>query len=471
MRAGKRSCVVLLVAGLIAGCGSPRSLPSSASSEGERPSPGPAIEAITPAPAHPRQPTAAVPTSVDPFLGQVVVTVSEDLRVRSVPRVSEDSIKYEPLLPFGTELTVIGGPVSASGYTWYQVEPVSFKVDGPGLGWVAMAGKDGEAWIDTCPLQADIVSLASISPNLGLACYGSQELVLTARVGAFDGLACPDDVEPAWWIEPRWLGPCSFDVFLIPLEGAATYDFSAKLDPALDPGAELTYFDKLGNSIWTPIELTGRYDHPLARGCRGFGEGPPTPEAIKLECRRQFVVSSILYLDQPHPDPGTQTIDFSTFGDSLEFDPLFFQDDGVVFPLKQCGSGGCGTWFVGYIQGDAALAGGPLAAPIEATFTEPIRGLSLRIAPSLQGTAEFTLNAMDSGGQLLARKSVTVTQDTGEPLTDPFGYFTIELVRLPEPATSFRLESKDVRSSFGLTGRAIGFGVSSISFVPARPAS
>jgi hypothetical protein len=58
---------------------------------------------------------------VDPLLNTVVVTVSDGIRVRSEPRVSDDSIKYEPVLPLGTELTVLEGPVSASGYTWYQV--------------------------------------------------------------------------------------------------------------------------------------------------------------------------------------------------------------------------------------------------------------------------------------------------------------------------------------------------------------
>jgi len=95
-------------------------------------------------------PAAPAPSaeSGDPFLDQVVVTVSDRLRVRSEPRVSDDSIRYEPVLPLGTELTVLDGPVSASGYTWYKVAPVSFGgLEGPGYGWVALAGTDGEPWI------------------------------------------------------------------------------------------------------------------------------------------------------------------------------------------------------------------------------------------------------------------------------------------------------------------------------------
>ena len=81
-------------------------------------------------------------------VGAVVKTVSGDLRARSQPRVSDDSIKYEPLLPLGTQLQVIGGPVEASGYTWYQVEPLDFSLaEGVTRVWVAAADHDGTPWI------------------------------------------------------------------------------------------------------------------------------------------------------------------------------------------------------------------------------------------------------------------------------------------------------------------------------------
>ena len=60
------------------------------------------------------------------FVGQVVTTLADDgLRVRSQPRISDDSEKYDPLLPLGTQLYVLDGPMSASGYTWYQVAPLT----------------------------------------------------------------------------------------------------------------------------------------------------------------------------------------------------------------------------------------------------------------------------------------------------------------------------------------------------------
>jgi serpin B len=131
--------VLPMIAFLVAGCGSTVSTPGPTSSSTAAPS-RPSATAV-PLPS-------ATPTPGDPFLGSVVVTVSDRLRVRSAPEVSDTSVRYEPLLPLGTELRVIGGPVSGSGYVWYEVTPVSFVLaDGAEHGWVAMAGRDGEPWI------------------------------------------------------------------------------------------------------------------------------------------------------------------------------------------------------------------------------------------------------------------------------------------------------------------------------------
>ena len=139
--------VLLLTVVLVAGCGSSGPSPSPASSTVPLPAPTSSIE-VPGSTASPALPPTPTPKPRDPFLGQVAVTVSDNLRVRSEPRVADDSIKYEPLLPLGTELRVLDGPVSGSGYTWYKVAPVSFAMsDGAGSGWVAMAGKDGEPWI------------------------------------------------------------------------------------------------------------------------------------------------------------------------------------------------------------------------------------------------------------------------------------------------------------------------------------
>ena len=92
---------------------------------------------------------SASPVQGDPLLNTVVVTVADSLRIRSQPRVSDDSIKYEPVLPLGTRLNVVGGPIVASGYSWYEVEPVELALDGGVTrGWVASADHDGTPWVD-----------------------------------------------------------------------------------------------------------------------------------------------------------------------------------------------------------------------------------------------------------------------------------------------------------------------------------
>jgi serpin B len=124
---------------IVASCGSSTPTPTSPPSS----SPPAAVATATP-------PSNEAPSAspADPFVGNVVVTVSDRLRVRSLPEVSDASVKYEPLLPIGTELQVIGGPVDGSGYVWYEVSPISLALnDGVTRGWVAMADKNGEAWI------------------------------------------------------------------------------------------------------------------------------------------------------------------------------------------------------------------------------------------------------------------------------------------------------------------------------------
>ena len=135
---------------LVAGCAGP------AASDPPAPA-SPAASPSTSPQATPGPTASATPVVIE--LNAVAVTVSDRLRVRSEPRVSDDSAMYDPLLPIGTELFVLDGPVSASGFSWYKIAPVSFaELGGPGYGWVASAGKDGEPWI--APAQGPGAGLA-----------------------------------------------------------------------------------------------------------------------------------------------------------------------------------------------------------------------------------------------------------------------------------------------------------------------
>lgn len=157
------------------------------------------------------------------------------------------------------------------------------------------------------------------------------------------------------------------------------------------------------------------------------------------------------------------TIDFSSYGSGKVFESEFYRSDGIVFPPEACGSAGCTPWFVGFVQGDAALAGEPRFGPVRSTFTRPISDLSLLVAPGLQGTATYVLSAFAASGKLLATTSVTVTEDFGDPANSGFGYHEIRLTNLPSPAKSFSLHNVFVRSSFPQNVE-IPYGVSSISY-------
>ncbi len=142
---GQAASAVLVIITMLAGCGAPSPTPSpSASAQPSTPA-----RQQRPPRAHPHLPPRSHP------LRQAIRSSARSRRrsratcasARCRPSATT-SIKYEPLLPTGTKLQVVGGPVEASGYTWYEVEPVGFDLGG-GVrrGWVASADHDGTPWI------------------------------------------------------------------------------------------------------------------------------------------------------------------------------------------------------------------------------------------------------------------------------------------------------------------------------------
>ena len=175
-RSGVRSLAALLAVSLLfTGCADTTPSPAASAS---MPAP-PAVD--RPSPSSDADPTStpiASPTStpsLEPAVlaaGSMAVTVSDRLRVRSQPRVGDDSARYEPLLPTGTELLVVEGPVQASGYAWYRVAPVSLTLSGGVTeGWVAAADHDGTPWIATAgdPLAGLEFAKAAVSRSAGSA--------------------------------------------------------------------------------------------------------------------------------------------------------------------------------------------------------------------------------------------------------------------------------------------------------------
>jgi hypothetical protein len=236
-------------------------------------------------------PTGSVVTEPMPtnaLVGTVVTTIANDgLRVRSNPRISDDSYKLEPLLRVGLPLYVLDGPVSASGYAWYEV--VSLTSRALPSGWIASADRDGEPWIkagafDCPPLPSDVRSLAALPPGVGLFCFPQTPITVEARL-----LGCNCDIDGSWYT-PEWFflgsgGPNLLvepDVTTVPSNVADWFVLS------LDPTGE--HPDPL--PINDVVEVTGIFDHPAASSCtRTDMDGEPVSSQ---GCRLEFAVTRLL---------------------------------------------------------------------------------------------------------------------------------------------------------------------------------
>jgi uncharacterized protein YgiM (DUF1202 family) len=62
-------------------------------------------------------------------VGDTAVVNTDALNLRSSPSTSAGVVAT---MPYGTTVTIIGGPTSAGGYTWWQVRSTTY-----GTGWCA----------------------------------------------------------------------------------------------------------------------------------------------------------------------------------------------------------------------------------------------------------------------------------------------------------------------------------------------
>lgn len=128
-------------------------LPSSASPSASMTT-APSAEPEPSASSAPTGAPTSSPLAVRP--GDVLVSVTDDLVVRSQPDTGSDSEIYDVLLQPGDLLRLTDGPVTADGYTWYQgVVLDSSAPDGTRAGWVAAADQDGSQWLASPPPEGD----------------------------------------------------------------------------------------------------------------------------------------------------------------------------------------------------------------------------------------------------------------------------------------------------------------------------
>jgi len=277
--------VLLSMVVLVAGCSSSvASLPPSPSSLGA-PSAAPTPAATpTPRPSASPMPT---PTASSVTVDTVAVTLVDGLRVRSKPRVSDDSFKYEPLLPLGTQLYVLDGPVSVSGYLWYEV--VSLASRAHPRGWVASAGRDGEPWLGAgdfaCPpLPSDLPSLAALPSGVGLACFPRVPMTVTARL-----IGCNCDMDGSWYT-PGWffLGSGGPKLLVEPSVTRPPDDPREWFHLDLDPTGQ--HPDAL--PVGKVVQVTGIFDHPAAASCT-VTEMDGEPVSTQ-DCRLEFAVTRLI---------------------------------------------------------------------------------------------------------------------------------------------------------------------------------
>ena len=290
----RRLGLIVAIGLVVAACGGPAaSSPSAAPTATPGSTSEPSPSAVPPSSSPSTSPADSGALAVD-GLGAVV---TDDLRVRSKPEVSDDSKLLTPLLDFGREVYVVDGPVAASGYDWFQVLPINKPgefVELP-FGWVAAADKDGSPWLagdtpDCAPAPTTAAEFAAIRPVIGLACFGSDELSFPARLAQPEA-TCGVDI--GWTIDPDWLaGTCPQPTYLI--EGTDTTEsLNVAIDPAIDktglhPGVEI--------ADWQDVTVKGHFDDSAADTCKGVSNGEPVPldpAQIVMLCRTAFVVSAI----------------------------------------------------------------------------------------------------------------------------------------------------------------------------------
>ncbi|MFL5769198.1 MAG: hypothetical protein ACJ765_03895 [Chloroflexota bacterium] len=198
----------------------------------------------------------------------IVEVVSSNLRVRSEPRVADDSIMYEPLLQVGDRLFVVEGPVRASDYDWYRVEPVNTDPTRPfdrlPSGWVSRGDHDESPWIapaaDKCPSEPlEIVTLNTMHPLERLACFRRSRLKVLAVIKRGD--------QSGWIADARNSG--NIDA---PVEN---------LDVVVEPGPGLERSSSLPDGRAALLE--GTFDD---RACGGVAD-----ERERLDCRSRFIVT------------------------------------------------------------------------------------------------------------------------------------------------------------------------------------
>jgi hypothetical protein len=234
--------------------------------------------------------------------GAIAQVVTTDLVVRSAPGTGPESRIYQERLASPTLLYVFDGPVAADGYDWYLVLPrnLSFLPSGYHVGWVAAAGKDGEAWIGDAtpqcpePTLEDIVALSDVAM---LACFGSQSLGLEGWISTCSARD-PAIASPYIWASRCSVEDSGYPVDVVPSPGGLEIWFDG--DIGAQPSAESRlsritgHFDDLRSATCPNVIPADIYPGEL----QAMDFKPPPGWGV-FQCRTAFVAASAEVISTP----------------------------------------------------------------------------------------------------------------------------------------------------------------------------
>jgi hypothetical protein len=241
-----------------------------------------------------------LPLSLRPGSLAVVTLNGDNLRVRTAPGTGDSGTRLKPLLPAGTRVLIVDGPVEADGHDWYEVQTDGELVDL--FGWVA-AGESGIDWIvpaaPRCWGELGAGTVAGLDRIDFLACYGRTEVKVRARAaGLWDVTA---QRGACGWL--RAGGVCDLDNGWLLLPAAHV---TIVTDAGTEHEVTLAMPPDLSEALvklprQSTLLLTVSMDAPEATACRARDADTgsalvPKDQAITA-CRLQFVVQEVAFRD------------------------------------------------------------------------------------------------------------------------------------------------------------------------------
>lgn len=242
----------------------------------------------------------------------VVVTMVEALTLRAGPALGADA---QWRLPAGTLGFVIGGPIDADGFRWYQLsgmglpyasgcvtpEPGELLTCPAFLGWVAANAEDGTPWLEAsaapeCPPGPHtVISLSERQYTTRLTCFDAEPITFVAWWPPLPEDPGPGEACAAAQTDVGWLVCQGINTNVLTADPSEPSGAGGRWPVSIDPSSGL---GMPARGQW--VEVTGHFDDPAAQRCGEVAEPMNTDAgALVFGCRLQFVVSAVVVTAGP----------------------------------------------------------------------------------------------------------------------------------------------------------------------------